>query len=68
MHSTFSFPKSLHTIEGEKRKAGPMRALDQVNAENYLDVGRAMVAEFVETVQGRPEDGWQVPYAWRALV
>jgi hypothetical protein len=40
-----------------------MRALDQVSAENYLDVGRAMVAEFVETVQGRPEDGWQVPRA-----
>lgn len=48
------------TPEGEKRKAGPMRALDQVSAENYLDVGRAMVAEFVETVQGRPEDGWQL--------
>lgn len=66
MHITFHSPKSLHPIEGEKRKAGPTRALDQVNAENYLDVGRAMVAEFVETVQGRPEDGWQVPYAWRA--
>jgi hypothetical protein len=26
-------------------------------------VGHAMVAEFLETVPGRPEDGWQVRFS-----